>query len=182
MFAYRFVMALALLNSPPERLETLDLEARHAELAPAVRLVAIHLEILDRKEAKYILADARHFAADLRLLGGRCHDLADAPRLAECQRLPALQMAQDFLAVNRSFQQSLESRLPLDPLHADDVRTVLQENEKLYQVWEAVRVAQNEIYYITVRRSALKELRDLIGAHDYYSGLLPPNVPMWWID
>lgn len=181
MFARHFALAMALLTSPPERFEHEDMVAIHAELAPALRQLAIAMEILDWKEVQ-ILAEGKYFADDVRLLCGRYRDLADAPKLAECKGLPTLKMASDFLAVNRTFQQSLEARLPLDPLHADDVRVTLQETEQLYQVWEAIRVARNDIYYITVRRKSLKELRDLIGAHDYYSGKLPPNVPMWRIN
>jgi hypothetical protein len=30
-----------------------------------------------------------------------------------------------------------------------------------------------------VRRQALKQLRTLIGAEAYYTGQLPPHVPLW---
>lgn len=182
MVPYRLVMAMALLTSPPERLENDGLASFHPELAPALRQLALGLEILDPRETEQILSERQHFAADLRLLAGRWRDLADAPSLTECSRLPTRAMANDFLSVNRTFQKSLEARLPLDPLHADDVRVVLQENEHLYQVWDAVRAARCEYYYVTARRKSLKDLRDLIGARDFYSGNLPPNVPMWRID
>lgn len=182
MMPFRLAMALVLLTSPPESVESRDLPALHSELAPALRQLSISLEILDARETEHILARAEHLAADLKLLRGRFHDLADAPPLAECTRFPGRALTNDFLAVNRSFQKNLEARLPLDPVHADDVRVVLTETEQLYQIWDAVRVACCEYYYVTVRRQALKQLRDLIGPRDFYSGNLPPNVPMWRID
>ncbi len=181
MFAYQFAMALALLNAPPERLETLNLDEHHAELAPAMRKLAIALEILDRKE-QYLLEDAKHFAADVRLLSGRYRDFAGVPRLAECERLPTFDMVDDFLAVNRKFRQGIAERLPNDPAHSDELRVVLEETEQLYQVWHSVSIARCAKCYVTARRHALKELRDRIGAADYFSGRLPPNVPMWRID
>ena len=46
-------------------------------------------------------------------------------------------------------------------------------------MWDAVRDARCEFYYVTVRRQALKKLRDLVGEEAYLAGTLPPNVPTW---
>ena len=40
---------------------------------------------------------------------------------------------------------------------------------KLYQVWDAVRDAKCEFYYITVCRHALKKVRSLVGTEAYYA-------------
>ena len=42
-----------------------------------------------------------------------------------------------------------------------------------------VRDARSEYYYVTVRRQALVLLRHLAGNHAFYSGQLPPHVPIW---
>ena len=42
----------------------------------------------------------------------------------------------------------------------------------LYQIWDLVRESNCDYYYITVRRQALKKLRDTIGAPAYTSGVL----------
>jgi hypothetical protein len=55
----------------------------------------------------------------------------------------------------------------------------LQETDRLYQVWDAVRDARCDYYYVTVRRQALKRLRELIGDEAYYSASFPPCVPFW---
>ena len=41
------------------------------------------------------------------------------------------------------------------------------------------RHAACEYYYVTVRRQALKKLKEMIGDQAYYSGSLPPHVPVW---
>jgi hypothetical protein len=55
----------------------------------------------------------------------------------------------------------------------------MQEADRLYQVWDTVRDARCDYYYVTVRRQALKRLRDMLGSDAYYSGVLPPHVPLW---
>jgi hypothetical protein len=55
----------------------------------------------------------------------------------------------------------------------------MQETEHLYQVWDTVRDARCDYYYVTVRRQALKKLRKMLGVDDYYFGKLPPPVPLW---
>jgi hypothetical protein len=42
-----------------------------------------------------------------------------------------------------------------------------------------VRDARCEYYYVTVRRQALKRLKDMLGEDDYYAAKLPPHVPIW---
>jgi hypothetical protein len=32
---------------------------------------------------------------------------------------------------------------------------------------------------VTVRRQALKKLREMIGENAYYYGQMPPSVPVW---
>ena len=63
--------------------------------------------------------------------------------------------------------------------NAARLRVALQETDRLYQVWDKVRDARCPYYYVTVRRQALKQLRELVGEDSYYSGNLPPCVPLW---
>ncbi len=181
MFPYHLLVASLLLASPADGLEKADAAALFKEFAPALRKLAIAGEILDPRETEHILARPEDFAADLKLLGERNRDLAGAPLLIECRRFPERAMVDDLLAFNRSFQKDLEARLPLDPIHAEDVRVVLRENEQLHHIWDTVRQARCQFYYVSVRRQALKELRALIGAEAYDAGQLPPNVPTWRI-
>jgi hypothetical protein len=55
----------------------------------------------------------------------------------------------------------------------------LKETDSLYQVWDSVRDARCEYYYITVRRQALKRLQQMIGPDAYNAANLPPHVPLW---
>ena len=67
----------------------------------------------------------------------------------------------------------------MDLVHGDELRIALNETDHLYQVWDSVRDARCNYYYVTVRRQALKTLREMIGTEAFYRGELPPHVPVW---
>jgi hypothetical protein len=177
---FRLLTAVVLLTGPTAHFDLPENAASHAGCAGALRLLALHLEILDPLET-HVLAHAPEFAADLKVLRGRYQEFAAAPRLHECFRLPERALVEDLLAFNRSFQKDLKDRLALDRIHAADLQTALEETEQLFQVWDAVREARCEYYYVTARRQALQQLRNLVGMDAFYTGQLPPHVPLWRI-
>jgi hypothetical protein len=154
--------------------------ACHAGYAGAIRVLAIQWEILDPLET-HILSQAQDFVADLRVLQSRYHEFAAAPQIQECYRLPERTVVEDLLAFNRCLQKDLKERLALDRIHAADLQAALEETEQLFQIWDAVREARCEYYYVTARRQALQQLRNLIGMDAFYTGQLPPHVPLWRI-
>jgi hypothetical protein len=180
MDPFRLLMAVLLLTGPGADFEAPEAAAPHANCAAALRLLALHLEILDPLET-HVLAHPQEFAADLRVLRGRYQEFAAAPQLHECFRLPERALVEDLLVFNRSLQKDLKDRLFLDRIHAADLQTALEETEQLFQVWDAVREARCEYYYVTARRQALQQLRNLIGMDAFYTGQLPPHVPLWRI-
>jgi hypothetical protein len=179
MFPYEYVLAVALLTSPADApAPTLDPDLLQAARA-AVQDVAVDWELLDPREVRYVLARPEDFAADLTLLRRRYHDLADAPALHDCLRFPDRAAVNDLLAFNRAYRQHIDTRQPMELSRWWELRTALQETDHLYQVWDTVRDARCEYYYVTVRRQALKKLRELLGEEAYYAGRMPPYVPLW---
>jgi hypothetical protein len=180
MFAYECVMAMAILTAPEvPGPGACPVAAADASFRPALQQVAIRLEILDPRESRYVLARDEDFAADLKLLRRRYRNLREAPRLSDCQRFPDRNLVNELLTFNRTYREFLTSRQRVDLVHADEVHTALLEVDRLYQIWDAVRDARCTYYYITVRRQALKHLRELIGDAAFYRGELPSNVPVW---
>ncbi len=180
MSTFDYLFAFALLVSPPDLLELADASQLHGPLAPSLRAIAMHLELLDARE-RHVLANPEEFARDLKDLQERYQELGDAPSLAECRRFPNREIAGDLLAFNRAYRDSLSNRLALDAVHAEELRVALAETDHLYQIWEAVQNVRNETYYVKFRRQALQQLRQLVGAQAFYSGQLPPHVPLWRI-
>jgi hypothetical protein len=179
MFTHELLLATALLLQPPDTPEV----APPPELFPVVRvamqLLAVEWEILDPREVRYVLARPEDFTSDLNLLRRRYADLIDAPPSHDCMRFPERQTINEFLSFNRAYRQHLDMRQPAEPARWWDLRTALQETDHLYSIWDTVRDARCEYYYVTVRRQALKRLKELVGDEAYYSGQLPPYVPLW---
>jgi hypothetical protein len=176
---FKVLVAAALVTTPWEKPPVKDLGKLHAELAPALRSLGIRWEILDRRETHYLLAGEQDFEADVKLLQERFRELRTAPRLAEAGRLPSRDVVVDLLAFNRAYRQDLSARLELDVVHGEELRAALLETDQLYRIWDTVRDARSEYCYITVRRQALQQLRELIGDPAFYTGQLPPHVPVW---
>ena len=55
----------------------------------------------------------------------------------------------------------------------------MAETDRLYRIWDLVRDAGSDCYYVSVRRQALQTLRQAIGVGDFANGNLPPHVPVW---
>jgi hypothetical protein len=179
MFSCDFLLAAALLVQPADTPES----APPPEYFPVVRLalqsLALEWELLDQREVRYVLSRPEDFTADLNLLRRRYGELSDAPPSQDCFRFPERATVNEYLAFNRAYRQHIDIRQPGEPSRWWDLRSALQETDHLYAVWDTVRDARCEYYYVTVRRQALKRLREMIGEEAYYSGQLPPYVPVW---
>jgi hypothetical protein len=173
------VLAIALLTAPPWPPDARDVQNLFETMKGPLQALAVKWEILDPRESRYILARQDDFVADVNLLRRRYHELANAPAVADSRRFPERALVNDLLAFNRAYRQHIDIRQPLELIHWWELRTALQETDHLYQVWDSVRDARCDYYYVTVRRQALKRLRDLIGEEAYYSSTLPPCVPLW---
>lgn len=125
------------------------------------------------------LADPRERDFDLPTLHNRLADLADTPKLDECRRFPERKLINELLALNRSYRNYLTARQEIDSIHAEEIREAICETDQLYNVWDNLRDAQCDYYYVTVRRQAWKLLREMIGDEAFYSGRMPPHVPVW---
>lgn len=176
-----WLLAAALLTSDPP-LELADpgalREQFHSLRVPLTRL-ALGWEILDQRETRFVLTKPEELDADLAMLRRRYQELRVAPPLDDAQRFPDRAVVNELLVFNRAYRKFLEERQPVDSLHAEELRIVQREVDQLYQVWDAVRDARCEYYYVTVRRQALKRLRELLSEDDYDHGALPPHVPTW---
>jgi len=179
MLSLHSVLAAALLSAAAGSPNPAATRALYPVLKQPLQVLALRWEILDPRETRYILARPEDFLADLNLLRRRYRELANAPGVADSQRFPDRGAVNELLAFNRAFRQHIDVRKPLELLHGSELRTALRETDHLYKIWDAVRDARCDYYYITVRRLALKRLRDLIGNEAYYSADLPPCVPLW---
>jgi hypothetical protein len=179
MHSLDYVLAVALLTSPPDAPEPTLSPERFAVLRPTLQKLAVDWEILDPREVRYVLTRAEDFSTDLKLLRRRQRELADAPASSDGLRFPERAVISDLLAFNRAYRQHVDGRQAVETVHWWELREAVQEADRLYYIWDTVRDARCEYYYVTVRRQALKRLQEMIGAEAYHAGQLPPHVPLW---
>lgn len=148
-------------------------------LQPALQRWAIDAELMDPREKLYLLAKPGEALADLGNLYQRWLDLADAPSLADCQRLPSRDVAMQMIEFNQTFQSAMIARRDFSMAHYWEYEPVIHESIRLYAVWDSLRDAQSDYYYVTCRRRALKTLRAQIGYGAYYAGVMPFPAPLW---
>jgi hypothetical protein len=179
MFPLNHVLAVALLTAPPDAVMPDGGPAALATVRPTLQSLAVAWEVLDPREQRFVLTRDEDFDTDLKLLRRRYQDLADAPPVHDCMRFPTRALINDLLAFNRAYRQHLDNRLALETATYWQLHETLQEADRLYAIWDLVRDARCDYYYVTVRRQALKKLRDTVGYPAYYNGSLPPHVPVW---
>jgi hypothetical protein len=150
-----------------------------APMRAEIKRLALKWEILDPRECRYIMQRTEESPADLNLLRRRWRELRDAPSLSDAQRFPQRFIVNDLLSANRDYQKTMTLRQMVDGSRWEENRVILGENDQLYAIWDNVRDAGCEYYYVVVRRLALKRLREQLGDEAYYSGDLPPSVPLW---
>src|SRR5262245_6975185 len=114
MIPLDYALALALLTIPADAADAPPAVDALTTLRPTLQGIAIYWEILDPREVRYVLTRGEDYAADVKLLRRRCHDLADAPPLHDCMRFPDRALINELLAFNRAYRQHLDSRQSLE--------------------------------------------------------------------
>jgi hypothetical protein len=148
-------------------------------LMRAVRTVALEQQLLDKREIPYVFCRPQEWEQDLSLIKRRYTQLKDAPPVEDCARFPDRTLVAELLAFNLKYRQQLEVDQRLDLVNTEWYQSALSETDALYRIWDTVRDSRTEYYYISVRREALNKLRSEVGVEAYYSGKLPPHVPVW---
>ena len=179
MFPLDYVLAVALLTAPADATDLAGPAEGCATLQPALQAVAVGWEILDPREVRYVLTRPEDFAADLKLLRRRYHDLADAPRIQDSLRFPEREYINKLKEFNEAYRRHLELQRTVESSFAWQCQEALHETDQLYDIWDTLSDARCEYYYVAYRRQALKKLRDMLGPDAYYRGQLPPPVPVW---
>jgi len=179
MIPLDYALAVALLATPAESLDLTGVSERFVTVRPTLQALAIQWEILDPREVRYVLMRSDDFSGDLKLLRRRFQELADAPPLHDQMRFPDRALINDLLSFNRAYRQHLDNRQSMELTYWWELREILQEVDRLYTIWDTIRDARCDYYYVTVRRQALKKVKEMLGDEAYYNGQLPPHVPVW---
>ena len=174
-----YMLAVAVLMSGPRCGSPAGPMPEHACLARSLSNLALSWELIDPREEGVLFARRSAFSRDLRLVRRRYAELIDAPPASDAFRLPGKETAGQLLAFNRAYYATLKQRRDLLGDNFGAVVPAMAETERLYRIWDLVRDAGSDCYYVSVRRRALLSLREAIGDADFASATLPPHVPVW---
>lgn len=174
---YNYILALAILTGNEDVADKADM---FSNLKDAIVNVAVERELLDtRNETRFMLKNWNCFQADIDMIRQRYIELKDAPFVEDARRFPNKEYINELISFNRAFKANLEEYANCHNARRDEYSLVIKETERLYLLYDVVRDAQSDYYYVTVRRTALLKLKGIIGNEAYYSGELPPHVPVW---
>ena len=146
MVPFDTVLAVALLTAAPGSPAPAGIQDLFPVLRGPLQALALRWEILDPREVKYVLMRREDFASDLDMLCRRYQDLEGAPFVCDSLRFPDRSSVTDMLSFNRAYRQLLHVRQPLELSNWSEMRDVLQETDRLYQIWDTVRDARCEYY------------------------------------
>lgn len=138
---------------------------------PYILCLSLKNETMDDRERNFTMA--QDVLGDLEMLRGRYREFRLAPNVEDERRFPDKKLIAEALAINRSIRCRLTRQLAMDLVHADEIRKRIYDIDLRYQIWDAIRDARQDLYYVTVRRQALSLLRDLIGEESHQLGRLP---------
>jgi hypothetical protein len=170
-------LVLALLTAPPDAPAPIVEPADWPVFRAALFSRAVEWEILDQREDRLLRLE--DFQSDLAVLRQRYCDLRDAPPIRDANRFPNRHQITEMLRFNREYRRNLDCRQVFDRDRLGYLKNAVREADELHDLWELVREASSEVYYVPVRRQALKKLRDQLGEAAYHAGDLPPHVPLW---
>lgn len=177
MVPLEHVLALAVLIAPTTAGDLL-VPREHVCVWRTIQAVALSMEWIDPREKRYVLAHSCDFEPDVQLLRRRAMEMGNAPPITDAWAFPSRELACHQLGLNREYHRKLTQQRDAvgDYPGLDELLT---ETDRRYKIWDAVRDAQSEFYYLTVRRSALALLRQMLGDGSYHQAELPPPVPGW---
>jgi hypothetical protein len=162
---------LLLLLSP------IDLPTPHRAAEPrwlALKRIALQLEVVGPHE-RWVT----DYRSEVRYVRRHLWELADAPPLADCWWLPSPNEIKECRCFNLGYQRSLEQRRMLRLHRHDELTEALRETQQLAEAWRLVDTASCASNSWVCRRRALARLREVLGPDAYYSGVMPPCVPLW---
>jgi len=119
------------------------------------------------------------FRSELSYVRRHGRELLDSPPISDCTWLPPYAVAQDCRRFNLSYQRSLELRRQVLLHRQEEWTEALCEAQYLGEVWRRIETATCPSNSWVCRRRGLQQLREILGPEAYYSGQLPPCVPVW---
>jgi len=96
----------------------------------------------------------------------------------DCMRFPPRETVNEILSFNRAYRRHLGVRQPVELAVLVGLPRGLRETDHLFRFgYRSGRSVRLLLRYSSA--PGLKKLRETVGEEAYYSGQLPPYVPLW---
>lgn len=120
-------------------------------------------------------------SSDLDVLRRRVESCRHLPRLEELRLFvntpqPEARALVDFSEAHIAY---LEMFIRLHPGNSSAAQRHLNEAYELYRIWSHLLNSRLEFFSVVDRRTYLLKLKQALGDEMYYSGRMPPHVPLW---
>lgn len=165
------------LNSPYGTKEPLPINPNHA--AHILKYWAVQHQVLDIQYAQWIFQDnGYNYQEAVDLIRDHIIDMKHLPFQEEAQCLPSLDTCIFIMILNRQMDSYLRERIKLDTTNADIIRNIINENDKIYEIWNLTRDAKygSSVY---TRRESLYKLKKEMANDPLYFLKLPGAIPYW---
>ena len=141
-----------------------------------LREEAMRMELIDDNEP--IMMNFEYAMNELRLLRQRYEILHDAPLASDSQRFPSAIVATEQRQLATEYYAYLSSRVIRNSDELKQIIRLQHEATRLMLIWDKVSLTSPS-YYISVRRSALRDLYRELGPAAYYKGTVPLAIPIY---
>ncbi len=144
-----------------------------------LQLIVIFLlsnQIMDKRELKYVFINTSDLISDMKIMSDRINNLKDVDSVEFAYIFPPRWAINEYLLLNKSYRQFLGRAKLLYP-GTSIFQDTIEEVDYLYTLYDKIRDAQCEYYYIHIRREALKEAKRLLDQIDptWYEKGTPPT-------
>lgn len=170
-----------LLRLPPETKDVAPHPDHWPMFRDTVHSVCVNWQIVDARETRYIFTNREDYEKEMAMLRRRYQEFKTLPRVEEAERFGiSRNEINDLVRFNRVYTKNIKDRAEIELDRTTALLAVAKEADYLYKIWDYLRDAKCEFYYVTVRRHALTNLRKELGEESFYSGVMPEYVvPVW---
>jgi hypothetical protein len=128
----------------------------------------IRLEVID-PQSHYLTSLDRNVVDEVEWYMTYKELLKKAPPVSDAEWLPSLEVIDGMIAQCDSYHAEWSEKLGCFVTFRKEILGALSANEHDRALWTLMKVARGN-YYISTKREALQDLRELLGAERYYKG------------
>lgn len=172
--------SMILTNPDPKAIESPCPSDRFQIMAPALRQVAIDLEILEPRDAQWYFNNTNDFVLDVGIIRDKWFKIKDAPLMWEAQRFRGYNFDASIDFINAT-QTRFDKLRTLRLIDTNDYARVTDDLQYRLLMYHNARDATHTYYNISNRRESLLWLKNELTPEQWSRGELLPLLPEWLI-